>query len=500
VNKTMVVGIDSLDPHILLRYKTSLPRFAELMEHSPTLLSKSVFPVDTVPAWASIYTGLRPGNHGLLYVYDIFDPTLSDLQKLDIDLVRGKTFWDYLSRARYRCDIVFPQLMYPPWEVNGAMVSKSPLERRTDWISTETTLSSCPETIMAKNDIPRTLRSLWGGFPGIKQLGEWITLGKTVLETEKEIAISLCKDDNWDLFFVYFNLLDIIQHRLWRFFDERDPTYPGVTPFKTTILDYYKIIDSFVGEFIDTHPDANVIVLSDHGHHSRPVRTVNINEFLRKAGYLTSRGNRMRALSTVRKSVLNVANRLNIEHFLIRLVVTNERLTKAGKSMYSSAGSIDRGKSRAYLSNFAGIKSYPHGGIEINRELMSEDEYEKTRNALIAVLSELKSPDQGPLMECVKVREDVDSGRFCDRIYPDILFWLEDGYGVGWELYSSLYGKASDHQVASGGHNRDAVLLLRNIDKEVKDKAPSIVNVAPSILELFDVDSSGEGFDGHSIF
>jgi hypothetical protein len=33
---------------------------------------------------------------------------------------------------------------------------------------------------------------------------------------------------------------------------------------------------------------------------------------------------------------------------------------------------------------------------------------------------------------------------------------------------------------ASGRHNKDAVLLLRNIDKEVKDKVPSIVNVAPS--------------------
>jgi hypothetical protein len=30
----------------------------------------------------------------------------------------------------------------------------------------------------------------------------------------------------------------------------------------------------------------------------------------------------------------------------------------------------------------------------------------------------------------------------------------DDGYGVGWELYSNLYGKAHDHNVASGGHNK----------------------------------------------
>jgi predicted AlkP superfamily phosphohydrolase/phosphomutase len=500
MTRLLIIGIDSLDPHVLAKNRAHLPIFSKLIAESPTFLSTSVFPVDTIPAWASINTGLSPGNHGLLYVYDILDPTMGDLQKLSIDSVKGRTYWDYLSREHYRCAIVFPQLMYPPWDVNGAMVGISPLEHRLDWVSTEITIDAYPEHVMAKHNIPHTLRSLWGGFPGIKHLGEWITLGKAVLETEKRIATSLSKDESWDLFFVYFNLLDIIQHRLWRFFDEQDPTYPGITPFKGTILDYYTIIDGFVGEFIDTYPDSSVIVLSDHGHHSRPARTVNINEFLRRAGYMTSKGNRMKALSTVRRSILDVSNRLNIEHFLIRLVVINERLTKAGKSMYSSAGSIDQSKSRAFLSNFAGIKSYPHGGIEINRDLVSEDEYDEIRSALIASLSGLRSPHQAPLMECVKAREDVDPGRFCERIYPDILFRLADGYGVGWELYSSLYGKAHDHNVASGGHNKDAVLLLRNIDKEVKDKVPSIVNVTPSILDLFGIDWKEKRLDGKSIF
>ena len=54
--------------------------------------------------------------------------------------------------------------------------------------------------------------------------------------------------------------------------------------------------------------------------------------------------------------------------------------------------------------------------------------------------------------------------------------------------------------MASGGHNKDAVLLLRNIDKEVKDKVPSIINVTPSILELFDVDWKEKHLDGRSIF
>jgi predicted AlkP superfamily phosphohydrolase/phosphomutase len=500
MTKMLILGIDSLDPYVLREHKASLPNFARLMRESPTFLSKSVFPVDTIPAWASISTGLSPGNHGLLYAYDIFDPTMGDLQKLSIQSVKGRTFWDYLSREGYACVIVFPQLMYPPWDVNGTMVGISPMERRLDWISTELSIRACPGQAMAKYNIPSTLRSLWGGFPGLKHLEEWIALGKSALEAEKRIALSLCENESWDLFFAYFNLLDIIQHRLWRFFDEHDPTYPGDTVFKGTIIDYYKLVDSFVGEFIEVQPEASLLVLSDHGHRQRPTQTVNVNEALRKAGYVAWKGSRARALNQVRKCILDVANRLNLEHYLIRLVVIDERLTRAGKSMYSSAGSIDRHKSRAFVSNFAGIKSYEHGAVEINRELVSDAEYEETRNALITTLYDLRLPDQRPLMEFVKAREDIDPGRFSAHIFPDILFRLQDGYGVGWELHSALYGRARDHFVASGGHSKDAVLLLRNVKKAVLNGIPSIMNVAPSILDLFGIDWRALDMDGATIF
>jgi len=500
MTKLLIIGIDSLDPYLLMENRAQLPTFSKLIAESPTLLSKSVFPVDTIPAWASINTGLRPGNHGLLYVYDIFDPTLSDLQKLNIDEVKGKTYWDLLSATGYRCAIVFPQLMYPPWDVNGVMVAVSPVERRIDWISTELDVDACPKTAMAKYGIPHTLRGLWGSFPGIKHLADWAALGKEVVEAEQKIAMSLYQCESWDLFFVYLNILDVIQHRLWRFFDERDPTYPGITAFKGTILDYYRTIDGFVREFVDAYPDASVLVLSDHGHHSRPSQTVNVNKFLKDIGYTASKGNRMWVLSRVQKSILDVSNKLNIEHVLIRIMAKSERLTKTGKSVYSSAGSIDRTKSRAFLSNFAGIKSYSFGGIEINRNAVSKTEYNVIRNALIAALSELRSPAGVPLMQWVKAREDVDSGRFSKRMYPDILFELGDGYGVGWDLDSSLYGKSKDHQVASGGHNRDAVLLLRNVDRRVRDGVVSILNVAPSILDLFEIDWQVLDLDGVSVF
>ena len=85
-------------------------------------------------------------------------------------------------------------------------------------------------------------------------------------------------------------------------------------------------------------------------------------------------------------------------------------------------------------------------------------------------------------------------------MYPDIVFELKDDYGVGWDIYSDLYGKAYDHKVASGGHAKDAVFLIRNVNREVMKQDMNVVDVAPTILDLLGIDWRGFDFDGRSIF
>jgi len=497
-NNLMVIGIDSLDPYVILKYRKELPTFSKLIDESPTFISKSVFPVDTIPAWISIYTGLHPRNHGVLYVYDIFDPNLSDLKKLDISHIKGRTFWDYASQEGYRTVVVYPMLMYPAWVINGVMVGKSPFDRRLDWLRTEVDIDIYPEIAKEKYGIPDKLESLWGGFPGVKHLSQWAELGKKTLEEERKISLDLCKDEKWNMFFVYFNLLDIIQHRLWRFFDKNDPTYPGQSSLSGVISEYYKIFDGILEEFMEMFPDVSLIVMSDHGHGIRPYKTVNINEYLRKKRYLISKDKNKKVMSKIMRIVLEVANRLDVEHWLIKLVVKSQKLIKASKSMYSSAGSIDENRSIAHLSNFAGIKSYPHGGIEINRDLVSEIEYERIRKELVKSLSELKTPDGRPIVKWIRTREEY-SGKFTEEIYPDIVFGLKDDYGVGWGMYTNLYGKAYDHKVASGGHSEDAVFLIKNIGREIRKKRISVVDIAPTMLDFLDINWRRFNFDGESI-
>lgn len=496
--KLSVIGIDSLDPHIIARFREQLPNFSKMIDQSPTFISQSIFPVDTIPAWNSIYTGLKPENHGALYVYDVFDPNLSDLHQLDTSNIREVTFWDRISNEGLKTAVIYPMLMYPAWDINGVMVSKSPFDKRINWLETEIEIDTFPKSAKSNYNIPETLKSLWGGFPGQKSLEEWSNIGKQVLEKEKEMGMNIYNRKEWDFFFIYFSLLDIIQHRLWRFFDENDPTYPGKTNLKSVILDYYKFFDDLLGEMIRLDPERGLMVISDHGHKIRPIKTVNINEYLKREKYLFLKGKNRKIYSKMRVLILETANKLNLEHFLIKLIVKNKRLTKMSKSVYSSSGSIDTNKSVAYLSNFAGMKSYSYGGIEINRELVSEQEYERIREKIISTVLQLNTDEN--LINFIDKRENLFKGKFTKEIFPDIVFELKPDYCVGWDMNSDLKGRSYDHNVASGGHGKDAVFLVSNFEKTVKRDEISLIDIAPTILDYFNINYSEINFDGASIF
>lgn len=499
-NKLAIIGIDSLDPNLLLSYKKHLPNFSKLMDGSKTFSSKPVFPVDTIPCWASIYTGLNPANHGLLYVYDIFDPNLSDLKKLNIDLIKGRAFWDYVGLEGYKTAILFPQLMYPPWKVNGIMISKSNFDVRLDWMKTESEVRFSPADVQIDYDIPNKIENLWGGFPGENNLYQWAELGKNILKQDEDLAINIYLKSKWDMFFVYFNILDLIQHRTWRYSDINDPTYPGKTKLQKIILDYYILFDAIIGRFIDLNPDLSFMVLSDHGHKMRPMKTININEYLRKLGYLVIKGKNKRLLNNIRKLSLMVLNKLNIEHMAIKIVTMSPKITKLSKSAYSSSGYVNSDRSIATLSHFAGIKSYSYGGLEINRELISDKEYDKVRHEIIEELIKLNDISEEPLIGWVKKREDVYEGKYNEMIFPDVVFNLEKGYCVGWDLFTDLLGKSYDHNVASGGHANRAVLLTNNINRDISAREISLIDVAPSILDYYGINPGKIEFDGKTIF
>ena len=498
--KLAIIGIDSLDPEVILKYRNKLPTFSRLIDDSPLFVSHSVFPVDTIPAWATIFTGLHPSNHGLLYVYDIFDPNLSDLSKVNFQVLKGNTFWDYVGNEKYKVNIIFPLMIYPSWEVNGIMVCTSPFEKRDNWLQTEVDADCFPSGIFNKYGIKNKFQKLWGGFPGYNQLDTWAELGKNFLAHEIDLSKKISKNEDWNLFFTYFSELDTIQHRLWRFYDDNDPLYEK-SPIGLKVFDYYKIIDDYLADFIKQFPDSDLIILSDHGHKIRPFKTFNINEYLREVQLIPESGFIKKMEIKIKNILLDIITDFDLEEAVVKLIIKMPSLAKGSKAMYSSSFAFDKDHSLAYLSNFAGIKSYSFGGIELNKSMIKENDYNSFCDTIIASLSSLKTPDKRSLFQWISKREDFFPGKFSKKIYPDIVFELQEDYGTGWDIYTNRFGRSKDHKIASGGHSKNGVFLIKSEKNDyiVRDSV-HLTDVAPSILDLFEIEKPGEKFDGRSIF
>lgn len=105
--KVMVIGIDGLDIELINKFEKELPNFRKLKEQSPDVKLFSVFPPDSPTAWASIYTGKNPAEHGFVFFKDPFtDAEYGGHLKNNVS---GKTFWDDAGkRLNKKVCILFP--------------------------------------------------------------------------------------------------------------------------------------------------------------------------------------------------------------------------------------------------------------------------------------------------------------------------------------------------------------------------------------------------------
>lgn len=491
MNKVLMIGIDALDSILLSKFEKDLPNLRRLKKESPNLKSVSVYPPDSDTAWASIYTGLNPAKHGVVSFIDAFDKASGHLSgEIDNTNIRGNTFWDTAGKYGKKVCLILPHLGYPVWPVNGIMVGRSSIKED---------VQTYPERFSDKYQ----LSCLNGikGFPGRRKFFDrYIEAHKKLISSEAEFGLKLLKEYDWDLFFIYSSSLDMIQHNFWNYCDEKDPTYPDDNPYKDVIRDFYKIYDEIVGKFISAaDPDTPTIVFSDHGHGMRPVNLLNINEVLRRKGFLVPKVNRLNPMVYViektKRRLLDFVGKHGLGNSAVKLL----RLFPAGKKIYTSPLSIDREKTMAYTADLSGIKAYTYGGIKIEKENVRNMDYEVLRTLILKEFSEFKDPNTGErIMKWICRREEVYSGEYISK-YPDIVFDLKEGYGAGWAIYDSIMSISYSHNLVPGSHKAySPVFLITNLDRKCVRRDITLMDVAPTVLDIIGI--KGEfGFDGRSI-
>jgi len=243
------------------------------------------------------------------------------------------------------------------------------------------------------------------------------------------------------------------------------------------------IFDRIVGEFNESLADDTcLMIISDHGHRRRCSKCLNLNEILRKSGYIATSGSGFKGFlkSLVeRAKILTIASlsRCGLQDWIYKIAkfVPNRKALK--KSTYL----FNKDNAAVSLSNICGTN--PFGGIDIRPG--TKEEYEDLRDRVINELWGLNKTLGRDIFKWIKKREELYSGKHEDRI-PDIIFELDDEYGVGMDFYTSAVTPNYTHKKISGGHKYESVLLTSSNNAKIKDirRPDSIVGLCDYILEI----------------
>ncbi len=308
-----------------------------------------------------------------------------------------------------------------------------------------------------------------------KLLGRFITLGEAndtwalnegALDEKAFLELTYSNHAEWEAMFwnalsktpkglvaVVFETTDSIQHMFFRYLDKAHPALKAA-PARLgagVIEELYKKMDELVGRVAATLDAKSVLfVMSDHGFKSFR-RGVNLNSWLHQNGYLT--------------------------------------LVDGKKESAEWFKDVDWDRTKAYGLGLGGIYLNVKGR-EARGIVAPGAESGALKAELARKLTALKDGANGPAaVTNVYDRDAVYSGPFKENA-PDLIIGYNEGYRASWDGVTGIVNAVvieDNIKAWSGDHCIDPALVPGVLFSNLKNKtaSPSIMDIAPTALELF---------------
>jgi len=310
-----------------------------------------------------------------------------------------------------------------------------------------------------------------------KLLGRFITLGEAndtwalnegALDEQAFLELTYSNHGEWEAMLanalsktprgmvaIVFETTDSIQHMFFRYLDKDHPALKAAPARMSAavIEELYKRMDNLVGRVAaDLGKRGALFVMSDHGFKSFR-RGVNLNSWLRQNGYLT----------------------------LIEGRTESREWFK----------DVDWDRTKAYALGLGGVYLNLKGR-ESRGVVASGAEAAALKAELVGRLAALRDGAGGPAaITKIYDRDAVYSGPYKDNA-PDLIIGYNEGYRASWDGVIGVVNAVviEDNAKAwSGDHCIDPALvpgvLFSNL--KLKTAGPSIMDIAPTALELFGI-------------
>lgn len=321
-----------------------------------------------------------------------------------------------------------------------------------------------------------------------KLLGSYITLGEAndtwalnegVLDENAFLKLTYSNHQEWEnmlfnaiektkkgLITCVFETTDSIQHMFWRYLDKKHPALKTnqAQMSEKVIQELYERMDRLIGEVLKSLDKKSVLmIMSDHGFKSFR-RGVNLNSWLYLNGYLS--------------------------------------LKQGKKESQEWFKDVDWENTQAYALGLSGLY-INQKGREAKGRVHPGKEKEALKKELKHKLSGLKDEQtQEKAINKIYDIEELAPGPYKEN-GPDFMVGYNEGYRVSWD---SVTGKVNstlfeDNLKAwSGDHCLDPQIVpgVFFCTQKFNTSSPSIIDIAPTALQLFGIDVPSY-MDGHNL-
>ncbi|MFC7069161.1 alkaline phosphatase family protein [Halobaculum lipolyticum] len=428
------VGIDGV-PHSLLEdHPDRFPNFAALADEGSAGAIDSIVPPESSACWPALTTGVNPGETGVYGFQDREVGSYDTYVPMGRD-VQATRLWDRVAEGGRDATVMNVPVTFPPQRNVQRMVSGF-LSPGVDKAAQPDELREYLQSIDYRIDTNAKL-----GHKDDKS--EFLDVCHETIDRRMEAFEHYIEQDDWDLFFGVFMTTDRVNHFLFEDY-ARDGEY------YEEFMTFYEKVDDYVGEIRDMLPeDVTLVVASDHGFTVQDYE-VDINQWLQNEGWLTFDDD---------------------DHDELADIDDDAR-----------AYSLIPG--RLYL-NLEGRE--PRGSVP-------QSEYEDVRDELKAAIESMEGPDGRPVAKRVVEKEEAFRGDH-DTIAPDLVIIPTHGF----DLKAKFKPGDGDEVFTTGPRNgmhsfENATLFVDDPEANIVDA--DLLDIAPTILDLMDVEYARADFDG----
>ena len=451
--KICILGLDCCAPEIIFNDER-LTNIRRLMDSGVWGRLESVIPPITVPAWMCMSTSQDPGSLGVYGFRNRTDHSYSGLGFATSKSITAFAMWDQVAREGKKSIIIGVPPGYPPRKINGISVGCF------------LTPDTMKDEFAHPPEIKQKLHELTGRYE-VDVLGfrtdkkDWLRNEIFEMSRKHWIAVKwLLRNQPWDYFHYVDIGMDRVHHGFWDSYDTQHVQHVPGNPYQNVIPEYYRWIDSQVGEVLEIlDDDTAVLLVSDHGARRLDGGFV-VNEWLVREGLLV--------LDEQPKTVTPLAK-----------LKVNWAKTK----VWSEGG--------YYARVFLNVQGREPQGV------IPKAEVERFRDELKAKFEALEDDKGKPLGTLVFKPEEIY--KHVRNVAPDLvvhfgaLAWRSIG-GVG---YGRLHIQENDTGPDACNHAQFGMFLLAapNCPLRGEYTGAKLLDIAPTLLELggYEIPQSMQG-------